>query len=419
VLATLIVHALHSRPRHSVSRSSQSLLDRSWRVSLGICALTSVIAFAPLYSQATPAIELVSLGVGRSLPLDLASAVTQVTIANPEIADVVVLTEKSVVINAKQPGETDVLLAGDAMGRRHLRVTVFSASERRQIALGVKFAEVRRESLRELGLSTRATNTTGNGTQIAGTGGLAPDGPGAPPVAGGLGGRFLSGLATWTTRDLAVYLSTQERLGNARSLAEPTLLAGNRDSASFLAGGEIPVPIPQAGAGGQAFITIQYRPYGIKLVFRAEVLSDSLIKLAVEPEVSTLDYGNALLLSGFRIPALRTRRVGTTIDVRPGESLILSGLFNEEREQVRDGIPGLMSLPVIGALFSSTRWQKNQTELLIVVSPEIFDPHRPRDRDTIRLLPDPTTPPATEALQPRLPITPPGGPVRPTPPPAR
>jgi pilus assembly protein CpaC len=338
-----------------------------------------------------------------------------VTIANPEVADVVVLTEKSVVINAKQPGETDVLLAGDAMGRRHLRLTVYSAVERRQIALAVKFAEVRREALQELGVSVRGSNTTGNGAQTTGTGILQPSPPNAPPATGGLGGQFISGLATWSTRDLAAYISAQERQGNARSLAEPTLLAGNRDSASFLAGGEIPIPVPQLGGAGQGQITIAYRPYGVKLNFRAEVLSDSLIKLRVEPEVSTLDFANALLLAGFRIPAFRTRRVGTTIDVRPGQSLILSGLFNEEREQVRDGIPGLMRLPIIGALFSSSRWQRSESELLIVVTPEIFEPGMPRARDIIPLVPDPTIPPAQEAIQKRLP----GGaqpPVRPTPP---
>ena len=349
-------------------------------------------------------IETIAIGVGRSFPIDLGAAVTQVTIANPEVADVVVLTERSVVINAKAAGETDVLLAGAALGRRHLRVTVFSAVERRQIALAVKFAEVRRDFLTELGVSARGTNRTGDGTQIGGTGVLGPDVANAPPIGSSLASRFLSGLATWNTREIAVYLSAQEQRGNARSLAEPTLLAGNRDSASFLAGGEIPLPIAQPGQNGQITITIVYRPFGIKLNFIGEVLSDSLIKLHVEPEVSTLDFANALLLSGFRIPALRTRRVSTTVDVRPGQSLILSGLFNEERENVRTGVPGLMNIPILGALFSSTRWQKAESELLIIVSPELFDPNAPRARDVIPLVPpDPSRLPAQEAIQKRLP----------------
>ncbi len=349
-------------------------------------------------------IETVSIAVGRSFPIDLSAAVTQVTVANPEIADVVVLTERSVVINAKTAGETDVLLTGAGLSRRHLRVTVFSAVERRQIALAVKFAEVRRDWVTELGVAARATNRTGDGTQTGGTGALGPSIANAPPADNSLTSRFLSGLATWSTKDITAYVSAQEQRGMARSLAEPTLLAGNRDSATFLAGGEIPIPLAQPGLGGQITIVIVWRPFGIKLKFFGEVLSDSLIKLHVEPEVSTLDYANALLLSGFRIPALRVRRIGTTVNVRPGQSLILSGLFNEERENVRTGIPGLMNIPILGALFSSTRWQRAESELLIIVSPELFDPNVPRARDIIPLAPqDPNKLPAQEAIQKRLP----------------
>ncbi len=370
----------------------------------------------PVTAAATP-VETISIGVGRSLPIDLAAAVTQVTIANPDIADVVVLSERSVVINAKSAGETDVLLSGAALGRRHLRINVFSATERRQIALGVKFAEVRREALTELGINATGSNTTGNGRQTIGTGSLGPSIAGAPPVNdGGVSSRFFSGLANWSTRDISAYISAQEQRGMARSLAEPTLLAGNRDSASFLAGGEIPIPIVQPGQGGQIQLVIQYRPFGIKLNFVAEVLSDSLIKLQVMPEVSTLDFANAVLLSGFRIPALRTRRVNTTVDVRPGQSLILSGLFNEERENVRTGVPGLMNIPILGALFSSTRWQKSESELLIIVTPELFDPNAPRSRDVLPLTNEPTTPPALEAIQKRLPPVP-APTARPTSPP--
>ncbi|MBC7841483.1 MAG: pilus assembly protein N-terminal domain-containing protein [Gemmatimonadaceae bacterium] len=374
------------------------------------------VAAQPVTPSITP-IETISLAVGRSFPLDLTAAVTQVTVANPEVADVVVLNERSVVINAKSAGETDVLLSGATLGRRHLRISVYSAVERRQIALAVKFAEVRRSTILEMGVSATGTNRSGDGSQTGGTGVLGPSVSGAPPSTSSVASRFLSGIATWTTGDISAYITAQEQRGNARSLAEPTLLAGNRDSASFLAGGEIPIPIAQPSANGQINITIAYRPFGIKLNFIGEVLSDSLIKLHVEPEVSTLDYANALLLSGFRIPALRTRRVGTTVDVRPGQSLILSGLFNEERENVREGIPGLMNIPILGALFSSSRWQKQESELLIIVTPELFDPNFPRSRDVIPLLPETRIPPASEAIQKRLP-PPDAAPQRPnTPPP--
>lgn len=367
-----------------------------WVLPLSVLAVHTVSAQTP---TPTP-VERITIAVGRSLPIDLPGAVTQVTITNPDIADVVVLTERSVVLNAKAVGETDVLLSGATIGRRHLRVAVYTATDRRQIALGVKFAEVRRDALLELGVNARFNATNGNTT--VGTGVLSPGVGGSAPVSTSGVGRFVSGIATFGTKDLLAFIDAQQQAGRARSLAEPTLMAGNREDASFLAGGELPIPIAQPGQNGQTVITIAYRPFGVQLKFNAEVLSDSLIKLKVIPEVSSLDFVNALLISGFRVPALRTRRVETTLDVRPGQSLIISGLFNEERENVRTGVPGLMNIPILGALFSSNRWQHSETELLVIVSPVLIDPNSPPPANRIRLLPD-TTKPGIEALKKRLP----------------
>ncbi|GAB1344050.1 type II and III secretion system protein family protein [Gemmatimonas sp.] len=385
---------------------------RRWYVAALAAMLAGAGAVAPRAiaaqtTQSTTPIEPFTMSVGRALPLDFTAPVTQVTVANPNVADVVVLTATSVVVNAKTIGETDILLSGPALGRRHLRVTVHQATEERQIALGVKFAEVRRDALYELGVSGRFQATNGN--TIGGTGVLAPGSTGTGS-GGGTGGnntastaaRFASSLLNFGTQDITAFIDAQEQAGRARSLAEPTLIAGNREEANFLAGGELPVPVAQPGQGGQVFIIIQYRPFGVQLKFRGEVISDSLIKLRVVPEVSSLDFGNAVLLSGFRIPAIRTRKVETTLDVRPGESLVISGLFNEEREAVRTGVPGLMKLPIIGALFSSSRWQNNESELLVVVTPELFDPNKARGQRTIQLKPD-STQPALDALKKRLP----------------
>lgn len=366
----------------------------------------SLLAAAPSFAvsvqaQDASAVQTIALGLGRSLPIDLPGAVTQVTIVNPDIADVVVLTERSVVLNAKAVGATDVILSGAAIGRRHLRITVFAATDRRQIALAVKFAEVRRDALTELGISGESRGQ--NGTSNVGTGAFS-----TPPVGTNTGAstasNFLSAVTTFGTADIRAYLDLQQQAGRARSLAEPTLMAGNKDSASFLAGGEIPVPVAQGGGAGgnQALVTIVYRPFGVQLKFIGEVLNDSLIKLRVVPEVSSLDYGNAVLIAGFRVPALRTRRVETTLDVRPGQSLVISGLFSEERESVRTGIPGLMNIPILGALFSSSRWQSSESELLVVVTPELVDPNMPRALDRVRLKPDSALP-AIDALKKRLP----------------
>lgn len=360
-----------------------------------VAAHPAVVIAQPAPTAATP-VEPFTMSVGRAMPLDFTSAVTQVTVANPAVADVVVLNATSVVINAKALGETDILLSGPQLGRRHLRVAVNQATEQRQIALGVKFAEVRRDALVEFGISGRFESVNGN--SVTGTGTLAP---GAAESAGA--SRFAGALLNFGTQEITAFLDAQQQQGRARSLAEPTLIAGNREEANFLAGGELPVPVAQPGGpGGQVFVVIQYRPYGVQLKFRGEVMSDSLIKLKVTPEVSSLDFGNAVLLAGFRIPAIRTRKVETTLDVRPGESLVISGLFNEEREAVRTGVPGLMNLPILGALFSSNRWQNNESELLIVVSPEMFDPNKARGSRTLPLVPNSTLP-AADAIKKRLP----------------
>jgi pilus assembly protein CpaC len=211
-------------------------------------------------------------------------------------------------------------------------------------------------------------------------------------------GTFLSDLGT---NNLLAFLDAQAQKGNARFLAEPTLMAGNKDSATFLAGGELPIPIVQGGAtaGG---ISLQYREFGIRLKFVGEIISDSLIKLQVTPEVSSLDFANAITLQGFRVPAFRTRRVFSTLDVRRNQSLIISGMFAGEDENIRTGLPLLMDIPILGQLFSSTRFQRNESELLVVVTPEIIDPLNPRPRDTLRIPAD-TARPATDALRRRRP----------------
>jgi pilus assembly protein CpaC len=131
-------------------------------------------------------------------------------------------------------------------------------------------------------------------------------------------------------------------------------------------------------------------------------VSDSLIKLTVAPEVSSLDFVNAVLLQGFRIPALLTRKMESTVDVRRNTSLVLSGLFNETEERVKTGIPLLKDIPILGQLFSSTRFQKNESELIVVVTPTIVDPLRPRPEDVMRFQTD-TTKPAVDALRKRVP----------------
>jgi Flp pilus assembly secretin CpaC len=356
----------------------------------------------------------------RSLPLQTPVQISRVTVTNPDIADVVVIGERDVVINGKALGETDVLMFGAGGFRRHYRVSVHTPPDRPQINLSVKVAEVRRDLLAQLGVSAIYRNS---GTR-AGTSQFRTDAPFTGGAAGGTrdGNVTLPAQAPFTTvlsdfgvNNLLGIIEAEEQRGRARLLAEPNLTAANRDSASFLAGGEVPIPIAQPGQGGQVFVTVQYREFGVRLNFSPEILSDSIVKLRVRPEVSDLDYSNAITLAGFRIPALRTRRVETSVDVPRDRSFIISGLFNDARQRVRTGIPFLMNIPVLGNLFSSTQWQRNESELVVIVTPTVIDPLRPRPQDTIRLQPDSGLP-AREAVEPRVvPGSLPPAPRRPAP----
>jgi pilus assembly protein CpaC len=373
------------------------LISYAVRLFGAACALT-VANTAVVRAQTSPVIPL-DLPIGRSFPIRADTNVTRVSIVNTTVADVVVVSDREVVINSLASGETDAIIWLANGTRTHYRIQVHAPADRKQIAISVHFAEVRKDALRELGVSglwrdqrTRAGTGLFRSDQVF-------DDSGRITLPANTGfGTFLSDLGT---TNLLAFLDAQAQRGNARFLAEPTLMAGNKDSATFLAGGELPIPIVQGGATA-AGITLTYREFGIRLKFVGEIISDDLIKLQVTPEVSSLDFANAIVLQGFRVPAFRTRRVFSTLDVRRNQSLIISGMFAGEDENIRTGLPLLMDIPILGQLFSSTRFQRNESELLVVVTPEVVDPMNPRPRDTLRLPAD-TTRPATDALRRRRP----------------
>ncbi len=380
-------------------QASLVLLALLWLAAMPVRAAAQATA-------SVDSIHRINLSVGRSLPISSKQPVLKVAVANPDIATVVVVTEHDVLISGKALGETDVVVWVTGQPRMHYRVSVRTPNDRQLVLLSVRLAEIRRDVLRQIGTSGLHTSKQGN-TRV-GTGVFRNDeargADGAVQLPSDT--RFLSILSDFGTKQFLALLEAETQSGRARLLAEPNLLAADRDSASFLAGGELPVPVVQGGLGGVAGIgvpvTIQYREFGVRLRFAPTIVSDSVITLHVRPEVSSLDYSNAVTLSGFRIPALRSRRVESSVDIRRDQSVILSGLFNDEREQVRTGIPLLMNLPVLGGLFGSTRWQSSETELLVIVTPTIVDPSRVGDELTLPLLRDARTP-ALDVLRKRLP----------------
>ena len=315
-----------------------------------------------LASMSDTAIMNVDLPVGRSYPITTSSNITQASVANPDVADVVVMGTRDVVINGHGPGVTDVILWQADAPLRHYRINVHSAADEQQVVLAVKFAEVRRDLLRSLGLSGLYRDAhTRVGTGQFRTDNVFDQATGRILLPATTG--FGTVLSDFGTSKLLGLLEADEQTGDSRILAEPTVMASNKDSASFLAGGEIPIPVAQnTGVGGVPTVTILWKEFGIRLNFAPEIVSDSLVKLHIRPEVSSLDFTNAIEISGFKIPALRTRHVESTVMVRRDQSLIISGLMDDERQVTRDGIPFLKDIPILGSLFSSSSWQRNQSK---------------------------------------------------------
>jgi len=262
----------------------------------------------------------------------------------------------------------------------------------KQIMLEVKFAEVDRTKLDQFGfnlLSPGGLNTFGAfSTQQFGPptgGGGAGGGTGQTQITGTIGGKLAGASSSFSVTDiLNVFLfrpdlnigatiRALEQRNVLQILAEPNLMAINGRPARFLAGGEFPFPVVQGGTNFTA-VTIQFRPFGVRLEFTGVVTKDNTIRLQVSPEVSTLDFANALTISGFVVPAVSTRRAETEIELRDGQTFGIAGLIDQRTQAQLSKIKGIGDIPIIGHLFRSRNVSRSKTELLVMVTPRIVDP---------------------------------------------
>ena len=186
---------------------------------------------------------------------------------------------------------------------------------------------------------------------------------------------FLIGKLIANGLSADVLVNALEQKGMARALAEPNLVALSGDTASFLAGGEFPVPVP----GSLGTVTIEYKRYGVGLAFTPTVLADGLINLKIEPEVSQLDTSHPVQVAGISVPPLIVRRASTTVELRDGQSFVIGGLLQSQGQTAQQQLPWLGDVPVLGALFRSAAYQKNETDLAIIVTPRLVRPARPGD----------------------------------------
>jgi pilus assembly protein CpaC len=271
--------------------------------------------------------------------------------------------------------------AKDVVNSVHL-----SQARQRQVLLKVKFAEVDRTKLENFGiniLSTGAANTPG----AIGTGqfGSTSLGGTTAGLSGTIGAPLKGTTTTETVSDLlniflyrpdlnlgATIADLQQR-NVVQILAEPNLLATDGQPATFLAGGELPYPVV-TGAAGQSTVSVQFKPFGVKLEFTGTIEADDVIRLKVYPEVSTLDYTNAVKISGFTLPAISTRNATSVVELRSGQSFGIAGLLDKRTTAQFSKVPGIGDIPILGQLFRSHSINKTNSELMVIVTPIIVDP---------------------------------------------
>ena len=382
-----------------------------------MAALCAQPVLAWTQRSAAAGAERLELRRGKSAVVEADAAFATIVVADPEIAEAMPTSNRSFFVRGKQPGGTTVLIYDEAgaiaelievevkLGLDELRgdlrrllpgeiidvyavhdgvyldgkVTTAAAAEMalqlaerhvpggvanglsvgqsQQVMLEVRFLEASRNAVREIGFG----NTINANDVVVGT------------ESGTVSGLLEKTLAVFTNvggENIDIRLRALEEKGVIRTLAEPNLVALSGDTASFLAGGEFPIPV----ASRDNEVTVEFKKFGVSLDFTPTVLGDGLVNLRVRPEVSALDRGNGIRASNIDIPGISVRRADTTVELHDGQAFAIAGLLqNNYSNDVRQ-TPWIGNVPVLGALFSSKRYQRNETELVIIVTPRLVQP---------------------------------------------
>jgi len=415
----------------------------------------------------------VALVVGRSTVLNTGTPITRVSLTSADIADALVTSQTQLLLHGKAPGTIsmfvwnrdgvvkryevnvgrdveklaaqaqqlfpnekvdvrsngrDIVLAGTVSSKDVAdKLVAMSAgfvekkddvisllqvapARTNQVLLRVRFAEVSRQALTELGISlftspTGINNTLGRvTTQQFGANDFTDLSWAKASNSFGSDVTASSGKVTFSDflnlfvlsekYDLGVLIKALSTKGLFQSLAEPNLVAESGKEATFLAGGEFPIPVAQ-GSGANTTISIQFKEFGIRLAFTPQVDGDQ-VHLKVAPEVSSLDFGNAVVMNGFRIPALTTRRTATELQLRDGQTFAIAGLLNNSMNETMQKIPGIGDIPILGYLFKSKAAQKNRTELVVMITPQILREGSPGVTNALPKLGEPFMSPLDE-----------------------
>jgi pilus assembly protein CpaC len=394
-----------------------------------------IVSLCATISSAQNGAEDLRLTVGKSIVIDYPSDVRQISTSNPEIVDASPVTTREVLIHGKGLGTATLIVWNKSGERTFYSITVeanldplrrllkatfpgedirvqssrdslsligtvsspaigeraaalsaafaktivnnlqVNAPVEKQIMLRVKFAELDRSKATQFGVnlfSTGATNTIGQvSTGQFPSGSLTTSGQTQLSISDAL-----NIFAFRPDLNLAAFIKALQSELILQILAEPNLVTTNGKEASFLVGGEFPVPVLQGGSNAAA-VTIQFREFGIRLLFTPLVTQNKTIRLHLRQEVSTIDLSNSVTMGGFLIPALSTRRAETDVELNQGQSFIVAGLLDNRETESYSKLPGLSSLPILGMLFKTRDIKKNNTELVMIVSPEITQPLDP------------------------------------------
>jgi pilus assembly protein CpaC len=270
-----------------------------------------------------------------------------------------------------------------AAGFKTVNLLESPVKDTRQVQLQVRVAEVSRNRMRELGTSYGYQGGPGGGGYLNSGGGPSSLGNVTNGLLSQTVGSSLN-LFVMGGNTLAMIRALQQQ-GALRALAEPNLIAMNGQEASFLAGGEFPIPVVQSSGGsGGSNVSIVFKEYGVRLNFKPTIIDEDHIRLELEPEVSTLDFANGVRFDGFVIPALRSRRAKTGVELRDGQSFALAGLLDNNETQQLSKVPGLGDIPILGNLFRSKQFQKNESELMFIVTAQLV---KPVNRDDLPRIP--------------------------------
>jgi pilus assembly protein CpaC len=319
--------------------------------------------------------EKLRIPVGQATVVSTDDAVKTVVIAEPKIADATVGSERTVVVNAKSVGLTSLVVYGVGGRFKVYDIDVYTPNADKQVVLHVRVAELNDEAQRELGFDFAGAGVARPGHDGGLTGGLFTTKVASPSIPLLIGPKT-DGAFQYADKNFflqATWRALEEK-GDIRVLANPTLVARSGQKASFLSGGEFPVPIASSsGAVNQAVtVTIEWKEFGVKVDFTPTVDADGSIDLKVAPEVSALDFTNPLVLSGFVVPTINSRKTSTTVHLNPGEHLVIGGLKQTESNKVHKKVPILGDIPIVNFFFSTTKTEHSERELMVVVSPEMM-----------------------------------------------